>query len=57
MHAVEAQQMRVGFDRPQVVDRHDLDVLASGFDDRPQNVAPDAPETVDRHPYRHSSLL
>ena len=57
MDAVEAQQMRVGLDRAEIVDRHDLDVLAAGFDDRAQNVAPDAPEPVDRHPYRHSSLL
>ena len=29
MHAVIAQQMGVGLDRAQIVDRHDLDVAAA----------------------------
>ena len=49
VHAVEAQQMRVGFDRPEVVDRDDLDVLAARFDDRAQHEAPDASKAVDRY--------
>ena len=57
MHAVEAQQMRVGLDRPEIVDRDDFDVLAAGFHDGAQHVAPDAAETVDRHPYRHRKIL
>ncbi len=53
MNAVEAQQMGVGLDRAEIVDRDDLDVRAAGFDDGAQDVAPDAPEAVDRNLYRH----
>ena len=56
VHAVEAQQMRVGLDGPEVVDRHHLDVRAARFDDGAQDVAPDAPEPVDRYPHRHVEL-
>ena len=57
MHAVEAQQVGVGLDRAEVVDRDDLDVLAARFDDGAQNVASDAPEPVDRNLHRHIGLL
>src|ERR1700732_3695495 len=53
VHAVEAQEMRISLDGAEVVDRHHLDVGTSGFDDRAQDVAPDAPETIDRHLHRH----
>ena len=48
VHAVEAQQVGVGLDRAEIVDRHDLDVVAAGFDDGAQHVAADAAEPVDR---------
>ena len=51
---VEAQQMGVGLDRAEIVDRHHLDVLAAALDDGAQDVAPDAPEAVDRDLHRHS---
>ena len=56
MHAVIAQQMRIGFDRTQVVDRNHLDIGAARFDDRAQHVAPNAPEPVDRNFDSHGSL-
>ena len=36
MHAVEAQQVRVGLDGAEIVDGHDLDVGPTGFDDGPE---------------------
>ena len=50
MHAVIAQQMGVGLDRAQIVDRHDFDVAASRFHDRPQHQPADAAKAVDRNP-------
>jgi hypothetical protein len=44
---IEAQQMGVGLDRAEIVDRDDFDVLAAGFDDGAQDVAADAAEAVD----------
>ena len=44
MHAVVAQQVRVGLDRAEIVDGDDLDVLALGFSDGAQDVAADAAE-------------
>ena len=32
MHGIEAQQMRIGFHRGEIVDPDDLDVFAIGFD-------------------------
>ena len=57
MYAVEAEEVGVGLDRAEIVDRHDLDVLAAGLHDRAQHVAPDAPETVDSNPNCHDTLL
>ena len=48
---VVAQQVRVGFDRAEVVDGDDFDVLAVGLDDGAQDIAADAAETVDGNPY------
>jgi hypothetical protein len=47
MHAVVAQQVGVGLDRAEIVDRHDLDVLAARLDDGAQHIAADAAEAVD----------
>jgi hypothetical protein len=51
--AVVLQQVRERLGGGQVVDRHDLDVLATGGG-RPVEVAPDPAETVDAHSYGHS---
>ena len=55
MHAVIAQQMGVGFDRPQIVDGDDLDVVALGLDDGAQDQAADAAEAVDCNSNSHCS--
>ena len=44
MDGVVAEEVGVGLDRAEVVDRHDLDVVALGLDDGAQHVAPDAAE-------------
>ena len=54
VHGVEAQQVRVGLDRAEIVDGDDLDVLAAGLDDGAQHVAADAAEPVDGDPDGHS---
>ena len=57
MDAVEAQQMGVGLNRPEVVDGDHFDVRAARLIDGAQNIAPDAPEPVDRDTNRHVFLL
>ena len=47
VHGVIAEQVGVGLYRTQVVDRHDLDVLAAVLDDRAKDEAADAAEAVD----------
>jgi hypothetical protein len=47
MHGIEPQQMRIGFDRSEIVDGDDLDVAAVCFGDCAQHVAADATESVD----------
>ena len=47
VHAVVAQQMRVGLDRREIVDGDDFDVVAAGFDDGAQDIAADAAKPVD----------
>src|SRR5205807_4125277 len=54
--AVVLQQLGEGLRAGQVVDRHDLDVLAAGRG-RPPEVPPDAAEPVDAYPDRHCCLL
>ena len=56
MHAVIAQQMGVGFDRPQVIDGHHLDVAAPRFHDRPQHKTADAAEAVDCNAGSHGQF-
>ena len=53
MDRIEAQEMRVRLDRAEIVDRHDLDVLAAGFVDGAQHVAADASEPIDGNLDRH----
>src|SRR4029078_10157473 len=55
MHAVVAQQVRVGFDRTQIVQRDDLDVLAIRLGDCAENVAPDTAKPVGGDAYCHKN--
>ena len=54
MHAVIAQQMGVGFDRPQIVDRHNLDIAPARFHNRPQHQPSDTAKAVDGNTQSHS---
>ena len=47
VHAVVAQQVRVGLDGAEIVDRDDLDIGAAGLDDGAQDDAADAAKPVD----------
>ena len=47
MDRVELQQMGIGFDRTQVVDRHHLDIGASRFNDGAQDVTANPAKSVD----------
>ena len=57
MHGIESKKMGIGFHRPQIVDRHDLDIPAARFDDRAQHIAADASESVDRYLDSHVTSL
>ena len=57
MHTVKAQKMRICFHRSQIVYCHNLDIGASRFNDGPQNIAPDAPKSIDGNFDSHSSSL
>ena len=57
MHAVETQQMGVGFHRAQIVDGDDLDIGAPGFDDGAHDIAPDAAKAIDCDADSHGMLL
>ena len=56
MHGVEAEQMGIGLDRAEIVDRDDLDVLATRFHDGAQHIAADAAEAVDCNTNSHVFL-
>ena len=48
VHAVEAEQVGIGFDRAQIVDRDDLDVVVPvALNDGAQDVAADAAKAID----------
>src|ERR1700730_6770178 len=53
VNGVEAQQMRIGFRRSEIVESHDLDVLASGLHNGAQDIAANAAKTVDGDANRH----
>ena len=55
--AVKAQEMGVGLNRAQVVERDHFHVGAARLVDGAQNVAPDAPEAIDCDTNRHTFLL
>ena len=44
---IVAEQVGVGLDRTQIVDRHNLDIRAARFDDGAQDVAADAAKSID----------
>ena len=54
--AVISEEMRIGFDRAEVVDRNNLDVLAASLMQGAQDQPTDAPKAVDgySYPYRLS---
>ncbi len=53
VYGIKAQQMRIGFHRPKIVHRDNLDVLAAGFNDPAQNVAANTSKSVNRYAQRH----
>ena len=55
MYTVKSQKMRICFHRSQIVDRHNLDIGAPRFNDGPQNIAPDAPKSIDGNFDSHGS--
>src|SRR5258708_32913128 len=57
MHRIVAQQMRIGLDRPEIVERHDFDIASSTLHDGAQHEASDASKAVDRNAYCHSLSL
>src|SRR5262252_4057476 len=46
VNGIEAQQMRIGLGRRQIVEGHDLDVLASGLRNGTQDIAADPAKSV-----------
>ena len=56
MDRIVAEKMGVGLDRTEIVDADDLDVVAPGFIDRPQDEPADAPKPVDANPDGHRLL-
>src|SRR5579872_6341186 len=57
VNRIETQEMRIGFDRPEIVDGDDVNVPASGLDNGAQHIAADASEAVDCNIHRHKRLL
>jgi hypothetical protein len=57
MHAVVPEEVRIRLDRAEVVDRHDIDILAPGFVDGADDVAADAAKSVDGDSDGHDFLL
>ena len=53
---IEAQQVGVGFNRPQVVDRNNFDIGATRFDDCAQYISADAAKSVDSYLDGHGIL-
>jgi hypothetical protein len=47
VNGVEAQQMRIGFRRSEIVEGDNFDVLAAGFHNGAQDIAADAAKPID----------
>ena len=56
VHGIEAQQVRVGLDRSEIVDGDDFDIVAVGLDDGAQDIAADAAKAVNGNANGHISL-
>src|SRR5690606_31498137 len=56
MHRIIAQEMGIGFNRSEIVDCNDVDVLAARLVDRPNYIASDPPEPVDSNTHLHPRL-
>jgi hypothetical protein len=57
MHTVIPEQMRIGFNATQIIDRNAFHIAAIAFDHRTQNKAPDAPEPIDGNLHGHDIFL
>ena len=57
VHRIIPEQVRIGFDRPKIVDRHDFDVGSPAFNDGTQDVASNSAKPVDCHTYSQVILL
>jgi hypothetical protein len=53
MDAVVFQEMRVGLDRTQIVDRNHLEIVDAPLIERAEDEPPDAPEPIDGNPNSH----
>jgi hypothetical protein len=51
VHAVIAQQVRIGLDRAEIVDADDFDVVTAALGDGAQDIAADSAETVNGNAY------
>lgn len=56
MDAVVAQEVGVGLDRAQIVDRHDFDIRAAVLGDGAQDEAADTAKAVDGDAKSHGGL-
>jgi hypothetical protein len=54
VHRVVSEQVRIGLDGAEIVDRDNLEILPPGLEDRPQNEPSDASEAVDGYPGCHA---
>src|SRR5205814_996592 len=55
VHTVVAQQVRIGLDRPEIVDANDFELFVGMLQGRAHYQSTDAAKAVDRNPYRHGS--
>src|SRR6516162_8264823 len=53
VHTVVSEQMRIGFDRAEIVDADDLNFFGGMLQSRAHDQAADPAKPVDRNPYRH----
>jgi len=53
MHRIVTQQMRIGFNRAEIIDGDNLYILASRFNNGSQHIAANATKSVNCYPYAH----
>ncbi|MFC6657946.1 hypothetical protein ACFQEX_21970 [Roseibium salinum] len=56
MNGIVAQEVRIGFNRSEIVDADNFDVGAAGFDDAAQDIPADAAKTIDCYLGNHIPL-